>query len=64
MDIFKIKITEKQIKILNAVERYINKYPFCQKLGAEYVGQSDDPQIGAIDLACELADIYYEYKNN
>jgi len=54
-------VTEQQIKILNAVDRYISKYPFAKDGGSEYVSQSDDPQVGAIDLACELADIYCEY---
>jgi len=63
-DKFKIYITEQQVKILNAVDRYISKYPFAKDVGSEYVSQSDDPQIGAIDLACELADIYCEYNED
>ena len=62
-DKFKIYITEQQVKILNAVDRYVSKYPFAKEGGSEYVSQSDDPQVGAIDLACELADIYCEYNN-
>jgi len=60
-DKFKIFVTEQQVKILNAVDRYMSKYPFAKEGGSEYVSQSDDPQVGAVDLACELADIYCEY---
>lgn len=60
-DKFKIYVTEQQVKILNAVDRYMSKYPFAKEGGSEYVSQSDDPQVGAVDLACELADIYCEY---
>jgi hypothetical protein len=59
---YNIFVSEQQIKILNAVDRYMNKYPFAKEGGSEYVSQSDPPQIGAIDLACELADIYCEYR--
>lgn len=55
------KLMKQQTKILNTVEKYMNKYPFAKEGGSEYISQSNDPQIGAIDLACELADIYCEY---
>lgn len=56
MEIYKINVTEKQVKILNAVERYINKHPFCKE-----VGQSDEAIEDGTKLVCELADIYYKY---
>ena len=61
MEQFRITISEKGIKIINAVERYMSRYPFAKEGGSEYVSQSDDQQVGAIDLVCELADIYCEY---
>jgi hypothetical protein len=60
---YRIYISEQQIKILNAVELFMNKYPYLKKKGSKIFYESD-AQSGAIDLVCELADIYCEYNRN
>lgn len=51
---------EKQIKILNIIESYVNKHPLVKSCGSEYVSQSDKAQVDAIELVCKLADLYCE----
>jgi hypothetical protein len=40
----------------------MNKHPHAKTVGAEYVSQNDNAQIDAVDLVCDLADMYCKYE--
>lgn len=47
-------------KIMNLIERYAEKHELAKECGGEYIWQSDDAQEDAIDLVCDIFDLYAE----
>lgn len=54
-------ISELDDEVLRAVKDYMDKHRLAVKLGGEYVGQNDQVQVDAIELACDLANIYKKH---
>ena len=54
----------KRLEILNRVHSYMNKHPMAGRVGGEYVNQDDEAQIDAIELVCDLADVYCNYNED
>lgn len=47
-------------KIMNLIERYAEKHKLAKECGGEYIWQSDDAQENAIELVCDIFDLYAE----
>lgn len=45
-------------KIMKLIEEYAEKHDLAKECGGEYIGQSDEAQVDAIELVCNIFDLY------
>ena len=46
--------------ILGLIEKYAEKHELAKECGGEYIGQSDSAQTDAIELVCDIFDLYVD----
>lgn len=52
--------TDMDKKIMELIEAYSEEYPLAEECGGEYIYQSDEAQIDAIELVAGIFDLYVE----
>lgn len=50
----------RNIAILTLIDKYAEKHELAKECGGEYIGQSDSAQIDAIELVCDIFDLYVD----
>ena len=51
-------ISKREEKIMMLIEDYADKHELAKECGGEYIGQSDSAQIDAIELVCDIFDLF------
>lgn len=42
--------------VMRLIEEYIEKHPLAVQVGGEYISQSDEAQVDAIELVCKICE--------
>lgn len=52
------KENNQNIKIRKLINTYAEKHELAKVLGSEYISQEDEAQVDAIELVCDIFDLY------
>ena len=47
-------------RIMQLIHRYADKHELAKSCGSEYIWQSDEAQDDALQLVCDIFDVYKE----
>ena len=51
-------MSNREEKIMMLIEDYADKHELAKECGGEYIGQSDSAQVDAIELVCDIFDLF------
>lgn len=57
---YEILFGEKHKKLENIMNEFCEKHPLALECGSEYIGQSDEARIDAVEIICAAFDVLLE----